>query len=111
VTNILQTETDNKCRLCKQFDETVVTAGVYLIIRFSPSFGYWLNVFLLLVSGLISACPILAEEQYIKRHDSVCVQLHFNICNKIGVKLDNEHWYDHVSKTVKTSCESKVSIL
>nr|YP_009351775.1 NADH dehydrogenase subunit 5 [Bulbitermes singaporiensis]AQP30631.1 NADH dehydrogenase subunit 5 [Bulbitermes singaporiensis] len=31
---------------------TLVTAGVYLLIRFSPSFGYWLNVFLLLVSGL-----------------------------------------------------------
>nr|WMY23982.1 NADH dehydrogenase subunit 5 [Trinervitermes geminatus] len=31
---------------------TLVTAGVYLLIRFSPSFGYWLNIFLLLVSGL-----------------------------------------------------------
>nr|QXT44265.1 NADH dehydrogenase subunit 5 [Apicotermes occultus] len=31
---------------------TLVTAGVYLLIRFSPSFGYWLNVFLLLFSGL-----------------------------------------------------------
>nr|QXT44330.1 NADH dehydrogenase subunit 5 [Hoplognathotermes subterraneus] len=31
---------------------TLVTAGVYLLIRFSPSFGYWLNVGLLLVSGL-----------------------------------------------------------
>nr|AQP30323.1 NADH dehydrogenase subunit 5 [Rhynchotermes nasutissimus] len=31
---------------------TLVTAGVYLLIRFSPSFSYWLNVMLLLVSGL-----------------------------------------------------------
>nr|AQP29952.1 NADH dehydrogenase subunit 5 [Ateuchotermes sp. C TB-2017]AQP29978.1 NADH dehydrogenase subunit 5 [Ateuchotermes sp. C TB-2017] len=31
---------------------TLVTAGVYLLVRFSPSFGYWLNMFLLLVSGL-----------------------------------------------------------
>jgi NADH-ubiquinone oxidoreductase chain 5 len=31
---------------------TLVTAGVYLLVRFSPSFGYWLNVVLLLVSGL-----------------------------------------------------------
>nr|YP_009434171.1 NADH dehydrogenase subunit 5 [Hospitalitermes medioflavus]AQP30095.1 NADH dehydrogenase subunit 5 [Hospitalitermes medioflavus] len=31
---------------------TLVTAGVYLLVRFSPSFGCWLNVFLLLVSGL-----------------------------------------------------------
>nr|YP_009353448.1 NADH dehydrogenase subunit 5 [Macrotermes yunnanensis]AQW41831.1 NADH dehydrogenase subunit 5 [Macrotermes yunnanensis] len=31
---------------------TLVTAGVYLLIRFSPSFGLWLNIFLLLISGL-----------------------------------------------------------
>ena len=27
---------------------TLVTAGVYLLIRFSPSFGLWLNFFLLI---------------------------------------------------------------
>jgi hypothetical protein len=85
VINILHTETDSKCRLCKQFDETV--------------------------EHIISACPILAKEQRIMRHDRVCVQLHFNICKEIGVKLNDEHWYDHVSKTVKTSRESKVNIL
>nr|ASM93509.1 NADH dehydrogenase subunit 5 [Reticulitermes speratus kyushuensis] len=31
---------------------TLVTAGVYLLIRFSPSFGYFLNTILLLVSAL-----------------------------------------------------------
>jgi NADH-ubiquinone oxidoreductase chain 5 len=31
---------------------TLVTARVYLLISFSPSFSYWLNVILLLVSGL-----------------------------------------------------------
>nr|AIY62030.1 NADH dehydrogenase subunit 5 [Glossotermes oculatus]URH16509.1 NADH dehydrogenase subunit 5 [Glossotermes oculatus] len=31
---------------------TLVTAGVYLLIRFSPLFSGWLNTFLLLVSGL-----------------------------------------------------------
>nr|YP_009351034.1 NADH dehydrogenase subunit 5 [Planicapritermes planiceps]AQP28422.1 NADH dehydrogenase subunit 5 [Planicapritermes planiceps] len=31
---------------------TLVTAGVYLLIRFSPCFNYWLNVILLLISGL-----------------------------------------------------------
>ena len=40
------------------------------------------------VEYVISACPILAKEQYIKRHDTMCAQLHFNICNEIGVKLD-----------------------
>jgi hypothetical protein len=52
-TKILKTETDSKCRLCQKFDETI--------------------------DHIISACPILAKEQYIKRHDSVCAQLHFNI--------------------------------
>ena len=31
---------------------TLVTAGVYVLICFSPSFSYWLNADLLLVSGL-----------------------------------------------------------
>jgi len=48
------------------------------------------------VEHIISACPILAKEQCIKRHDRMCAQLHFNICKEIGVKLDNEHWYDHI---------------
>ena len=30
----------------------LVTAGVYLLIRFSPYFSYWLSVVLMLVSGL-----------------------------------------------------------
>ena len=47
VTKILSTETDSKCRLCQQFDETI--------------------------DHIISACPILAKEQYTKRYDRVCV--------------------------------------
>ena len=39
-TKTLQTETDSKCRLCKQFDKTV--------------------------DHIISACPLLAKEQYIE---------------------------------------------
>jgi hypothetical protein len=39
-TKILNTEIDSKCRLCQQFDETT--------------------------DHIISACPILAKEQYIK---------------------------------------------
>ena len=53
-TKLLNAETDSKCRLCQQFDETI--------------------------DHIISACPILAKEQYIKRHHSVCAQRHFNIC-------------------------------
>jgi hypothetical protein len=83
-TKILHTETDSKCRLCQQFEETV--------------------------DHIMSACPILAKEQYIKRHDRVCAQ-HFNICKELGVKLDSELWYEHVPKSVETSQVGKVTIL
>jgi hypothetical protein len=49
-TKMLNTETDSKCRLCQQFDETI--------------------------DYIMSACSILAKEQYIERHDSVCVCVH-----------------------------------
>jgi len=38
------------------------------------------------IGHIISAFPILAKEQYIKRHDSVCALLHFNICKGTGQK-------------------------
>ena len=84
-TKILNTETDSKCRLCKTFNETT--------------------------EYIISACPLLAKERYIKRHDRVCAQLHFNICKEAGVKLDKKHWYEHVPKSVETSQEGNVTIL
>jgi hypothetical protein len=82
-TKMLQTETES--RLCQQVDEAI--------------------------EHIISACPILANKQYIKRHDRVCAQQHFNICKEIGVKLGYERWYDHMSELAETSCECKVTIL
>jgi len=69
-TKILNTE--SKCGFCQQFDETI--------------------------DHIISACPVLAKEQYIKRHDRVCAQLHFNICKETRVQLDKKHRYEQVSK-------------
>jgi hypothetical protein len=69
-TKILNPHTGSKCRLRHQFDETK--------------------------DHIISACPILVKEQYIKRHDRVGAQLHFNICKETGVQLDKKHWYEHV---------------
>jgi hypothetical protein len=85
VTKILNTETDSKCRLFQQFEETI--------------------------DHIISACPILAKEQYIKRHDRVCAQLHFNICKETGVQLDKKYWYEHFPKSVETSQGGRVTIL
>jgi len=63
---------NSTCRLCQVFDETI----------------YYITL----------ACPILAKEQYVKKHDGMCAQLHFYICKAIGVQLDNERRYDHVPK-------------
>jgi hypothetical protein len=79
---MLQTETDRKCR---QYEETV--------------------------EHIISTCLLSAKEQYVQRHDIMCVQLHFNLCKETGVKLDNKHCYDHVPKSVDTSREGNVTIL
>ena len=59
---MMNTEIDSKCRLCQQFDETI--------------------------DHIISAYPILAKEQYIKRHDGVCAKIHFNICKETGLQLE-----------------------
>jgi hypothetical protein len=84
-TKILRTKKDSKCRLCEQFDETV--------------------------NHIISGCPILAKERYVKQHDKVSAQIHFNICKEIGVQLDKKHWYEHVPKSVITNQGGKVTIL
>jgi len=40
---------------------------------------------------MISACPLLSEEQFIRRHDRVYAQLHFNVCKEMGIKLEKKH--------------------
>jgi protoporphyrinogen oxidase len=80
-TKILHTEKDSKCRLCQQFDETI--------------------------DHIISACPIPTKEQYIKRHDKVSVQIHFNIHKETGVQLDKKHWYEQVPKSAVTRKEAR----
>jgi hypothetical protein len=84
-TKVLNTETDSICRLCHQFDEKI--------------------------DYIISACPILAKKQYIKRHDRVSAQLHSNICKETGTIRQKKHWYEHVPKSVETSRGGKVTIL
>jgi hypothetical protein len=59
---------------------------------------------------IIPACPVLAKEQYVKRHDIVSAQIHFNICKEIGLQLDKKHWYEHVPKSVVTTQGVKVTI-
>ena len=74
-----------KCRLFQQSDETI--------------------------DHIILECSILAKEQYMKRHDRLCAQLHFNICQETGVPVDKKHWYEHVPKSVETNQGGKVTLL
>ena len=57
-TKILNTETESKCKLCQQFDETI--------------------------DHIISACSYWQRTVH-KKHDNVCAQLHFNISKETGV--------------------------
>ena len=57
------------------------------------------------------ACPILATEQSIERHGTVCAERHFNLREEIGVKLDNERWCQHVPQSVHAGHSGKVTIL
>jgi len=36
------------------------------------------------------------DKKTMQRHDTVCAQVHFNICKEIGAKLDKEHWNKHI---------------
>jgi hypothetical protein len=70
---ILQQEIESRCRLCKEYEETI--------------------------DHLISGCPTLAKNKYIIRHDKVCTHLHYSICNKLGIETA-ENWFSHIRKTV-----------
>jgi hypothetical protein len=40
-----------------------------------------------------------------------CAELHFNLREEVGVKLNNEHWYQHVPRSVQAGRSGKVTIL
>ena len=84
-TKILNTETDSKCRLCQQFDETI--------------------------DHIISAWPMLAKEQYIKRHDSVCTATLQHMQGNMGYNWTKHTGMNMWQKLVETSPGGKVTIL
>jgi hypothetical protein len=66
---ISKQEIESRCRLCKQYEETI--------------------------DHLISGFPTLAKSEYIIRHDKVCTHLHYSICKKLGIETA-ENWYSHI---------------
>jgi hypothetical protein len=70
---ILKQQTDSKCQLYKEHEETI--------------------------NHLISGCPILAKNEYIIRQDRVCTPLHYSICKELGIET-TENWYTHKPEPV-----------
>jgi len=69
----LKEEIENKCRLCKQHEETI--------------------------DNLNSGCPILGKNEYLKRHNKFCTHLHYSIRKALGIETTDK-WYTHVTKPV-----------
>jgi len=64
-----------------------------------------------MIDHIVLTCPILAEEQYIQRHDRLCAELHLTYARGNRVKLDNEVWYELVTKFVDTSHDGRETVL
>jgi hypothetical protein len=62
------------------------------------------------VEHIISTCPILAKEQCIQRHDTVCTELHCNICRGLGGKLYSKELCGQGAKLVYTGREGKFTV-
>jgi hypothetical protein len=71
--SILKEEIESRCRLCKEYEETI--------------------------DHLTSRCPILAKNEYVIRHDKVCTHLHYSMCKTLGIET-TENWYSQIPKLV-----------
>ena len=47
-----------------------------------------------IVLHIVSGCSMLAQKEYNRRHDKVCLNIHWALCKKYGVKVC-ERWYEH----------------
>jgi hypothetical protein len=63
--NILKEDTESKCLLCIQHEETT--------------------------DHLTSGCPILAKNEYLMRHDKVCAHLHYSLCKTLKRQTKGTH--------------------
>jgi hypothetical protein len=70
---ILKEEIESRCRLCKEYEETV--------------------------DHLTSGCPILAQNEYVIRYDRVCTHLHYSLRETLCAET-TENWYSHIPKPV-----------
>ena len=76
-----KSQSDSKCRCCKQTDETV--------------------------THIVSQCSALAQKKYKRRHDGLGKRIHWEICRKYGMKVA-EKWYEHQPKAVEENEKYKI---
>ena len=48
---------------------------------------------------IVSGCSMLVQKEYKRRHNKVCLNIHWALCKKYGVKLC-EKWYDDKAESV-----------
>ena len=85
-TNVIKAKIDNtqeqsKCRMCGEKDETV--------------------------NHLISECSKMAQREYKRRHDWVGRRVHWDVCKKYGIVL-NDKWYQHEPGSVIENDKCKI---
>ena len=76
-------EVDEKCRVCEKKPETV--------------------------GHLVSACGVLAQREYKRRHDRMGLRVYWELCKKYGLRCAGK-WYEEVPDEVRVSEDGKVEI-
>ena len=79
--NIYKMDVPDKCRLCGEKKETV--------------------------THIVSACTVIANKEYKRRHDKVCLNLHWQLCKKYGMSVA-ETWYKHQPEGVIENDRAKI---
>ena len=70
---IIKDGTDPKCRMCNEFEETI--------------------------DHIVAGCPVLANTEYIQRHDKAAGYLHWRICKHYHFPTADK-WYEHKPEKV-----------
>ena len=51
------------------------------------------------VLHIVNDCSMFAQKEYNRKHDKVCLNIHWALCKKYGVKVC-ERWYEHKVESV-----------
>ena len=76
-----RSQTDSKCRMCGQVDETM--------------------------NHITSELSKLAQKEYKKQHDWVGKRIHWEVCNKFDIVV-TEKWYEHQPQPVMENESNKI---